>query len=302
MPALKNIIKFGWENFTRSKGLNLPVIFIMAVMIFAATSLFLARGLSDFLIEEFEKQVDVSVFFKKDAKEENILQIRDELRKLSSEIEEVDYIPREMALERFQQGHFDEPVLLEALDELQDNPFSAHLNITAISPEYYANISSFLQDARFNDVVEKISYNKSRQTIERLIAATSFVNRGGIFASSFLAVLVVIIIFNIVKLSITIFKEEITAMRLVGASNWFIRGPFLLHNILCGILAVLMVDILLFLGLLYFNIKLGHWLGSFNLLNYFQEHLLLIICGQMLLIILLGSFSTLFALKKYLKK
>lgn len=298
---IRNILKFGWYNFSRNKGLNLQVIFIMAIVVSTITLLFLFQGMSNFFITEIEKRVDISVFFKKDASEEDILRVRDGLAGLSQEIKTVDYITKEMALARFQQRHSEEPEYLEVLEEIQENPLSAHLDIKASDPGYYVHISNFLEDEKFSNVIDKISYNKSKQAIERLISITSMIKKLGIVLSAVLIFVLFVITFSIIKLLVIILKDEITAMRLVGAGSWLIRMPFIFQSILCGIFAVILVDALLFLGLLYLNVKDGTFWG-FSFLNYFQSQIL-VLCGvQLGLVTILGCLFTIFALKKHLKK
>lgn len=298
---LKNVFKFGWDHFSRNKGLSLQVIFIMSIAVLTVTSLFMFKGLTDFLISEVQKKVDVSVYFKKDVPEEKILQVKEELFKFSREVQDVDYVSREQALKSFSQKHQDDSVYLKALEELQENPFLASLNIKASNPDYYAQIYSFLQNKEFGSVVEKVSYNKTKEAIERLIAIINGVKKAGVFLSIILGVFVIIITFNVIKLSILIARDEVMMMRLVGASNWFIRGPFLVQGFFCALFAVLMVNIFFFLGLLYLNAKIDVWFLDFNFVNYFQEHLPTLLVVQIGLAIILSTFATSLALKKHLK-
>jgi len=125
--------------------------------------------------------------------------------------------------------------------------------------------------------------------------------KGGIVLSVILALLIALITFNTVKLTIGSFKEEISTMRLVGASNWFIRGPFLIQGLLYGIISVLIVDIVLFSVLYFLNPKLGNWFLDFNLLNYFKTNFFLLVSVQFIFSVILGVFSSFIAVHRYLK-
>ena len=299
--SLKRILKFAWQGISRNKGLSLQVVFIMTVAVFVLTSLFIFNELSTFLISRVQEKVDISVYFKKEVAEEEILEVREGLSKFSKEIESVNYISKSQAQEIFLERHKNDSLYLTALEEVGDNPFLAHLNIRAKDPVFYAQISSFLVEGPFKNLVEKISYYESEDVINKLFALSSKIKRTGIYFSIFLVFLVFLITFNTVKLTIFSFKEEIATMRLVGAANWFIRGPFLIQGFLYGIFSVLIVDILLFTTLSVSNPDLQNWLFNFNLLEYFKENLSVILLWQIVFAFFLGIISSFFAVRKYLK-
>ena len=111
---LKRILKASWLNFRRNIGLSLATIFILLITISLITYLFLFRQISQFLIAELEAKVDISVYFREDSPEEEILKAEDELSKMS-EVKEVEYISQEMAREKFIQKHKDNLLLMASL-------------------------------------------------------------------------------------------------------------------------------------------------------------------------------------------
>lgn len=299
--SFKRILKFGWQGFWRNKGLSSQVIFVMAIVVVFGTSLFLFREISFLLIEEAQNKVDVAIYFKKEAPEESILAVQKELSDFKEKIKSVHYVSRVEALESFKQRHQGNKTYLTALEEVEDNPFLASLNIKAYTPEHYAFISNFLEEGIFRNLIERISYYENEKVINRLFALTSQVKTTGLIASLFLGLLVILITFNTVKLTILASREEIETMRLVGASNWFIRGPFLAQGVLYGIFAVLIVDVLLLILVFSFNTKLATWLLNFNVLAYFQNNLLAILLAQFASTVFLGIVSSYIAVRKYLK-
>ncbi|RLC39835.1 MAG: hypothetical protein DRH33_01755 [Candidatus Nealsonbacteria bacterium] len=298
---LKRILKFGWQSFVRNKGLSFQVIFIMIVAVLTVTSLFLLQEISSFLISEIQKKVDIAVYFKKDVDESQILEVKKALSEFSDKIESIDYISKNKAQEIFLQKHKKDPLYLQALEEIGENPFLASLNIKAKSPNFYANISDFLVRGPFQDIIEKVSYYESEKVINRLFSLTEEVKTIGIGLSIIVGILVLLITFNTVKLTIFAFRDEITTMKLVGASNWFIRGPFLVQSLFYGIFGVLIADLILFTTLYFFNSRLERWLLNFDLLSFFQENLLFLILIQLGFTLFLGIVSTTLAVRKYLK-
>ena len=158
--SFKRILKFGWQGFWRNKALSAQVIFIMMITVFVLTSLFVFKQISGFMIEEAQKKVDVSVYFKKEVVESRILEVKEKIETFSNEIERVDYVSTESAKESFIEKHKDDALYMTALANVEGNPFFASLNISAKTSDQYAYIASFLEEAPYVSLIEKVSYNK----------------------------------------------------------------------------------------------------------------------------------------------
>ena len=301
--SFKRVLKFGWQGFARNKGLSFQVIFIMGVAVFLITSLFLAKGTAEFLMTEVQKHVDLSVYFKEDVTEEEVLQVKEGLSQFSEEVQAIDYVSKEMAHIIFQEDHKSDILWLEALEEIEGNPFPASLNIRADNPVHYAKISDFLETSDFSNFIGRISYNqvKNQRAIERLFDLNTALKVGGIIFILVVGILIILITSNIIKLTIVARKEELTTMRLVGASNWFVKGPFVAQSILYGVFAVVLINLLFFGGLYLFNTNIQTWLLRFDLLGYFKINFLSIFLFQFSFVVLLGIFSSLVAVRKYSK-
>lgn len=299
--SLKRILKFAWQGFSRNKVLGFEVMFIMAIAVFLITSLFLFQGISNFLIKEVQSKVDVSVYFKENVLEEEILNVERDLYKFSNEIESVKYISREKALQNFIEKHKQEPIYLEALEQIGYNPFLPSLNIKARDPSYYAPISNYLSQDSLQGVIERVSYFQNKKVIDKLSSITANVKTVVISLSLILGLLAVLITFNTIKLTIFTSKEEISTMQLVGASNWFIKGPFVIQGIFYGIASILAVNLLFLITFAFFSYRLETFFLGFNLLNYFQTNFLSLFLIQIAFAGILAIFSTLLALHKYLK-
>jgi len=301
LTSLKRILKFSWIGFLRNKALVIEVIFVMTISISLITCLFLSQGLSEFLINYLEDKADISVYFKQNTSEQEIIKVEEALYQFSNEIESVEYISQEKALQIFTETHKDDPDSLEALEQVGDNPFLPSLVIKTLDPVYYIQISNYLSQDSFKDVIEKIPYYDSRRVIDRLSAITDTIKTITIVLGLILGLLAVLITFNTIKLTIFASKDEISTMRLVGASSWFIKGPFVIQGILYGVISILVVDILFFIFLIFFSPKLQIFFSGFNLFNYFQAE-----CGSLFLIQItfvgiVSIVSTLLALNKHLK-
>jgi len=296
----KRIFRGSWLNFRRNSGLFLATIFILVITISLIGSLFFFHKISQFLISELEAKVDISVYFKEDSPEEEVLKAKDELSKMS-EVKEIEYISQEMAQETFIQKHKDNPLLMASLEEIGENPFLASLNIEAWKPDQYETLANFLGNANFKNLIEKIDYYQRKPVIERLSAITSTINKTGIGISIILALLSFLVAFNTIRLAIFNQREEISIMRLVGASNWFIRGPFLVQGIVSGFFATLITVLIFFLTCWVLGPKLEILLLDFNLRIFFFQNFWTLFLIQLLTGMGIGIFSSLIAMRRYLK-
>lgn len=298
--TFKRIFRSSWHGFSRNGGLVFANIFILAMTVLLISSLFLLKDASSFLVSVLKEKIDVSVYFKFEAAEEEILEVKEEIAKIP-EVKEVEYVSQQEALEFFIQKHQDNPVLLESLQEVGINPFLASLNIKAFEASQYQAVASFFENSGFNNLIEKIDYYQRKPVIDRLFSLTSNINRIGLILALILAVIASLITFNTVRLAIYHCREEIKIQRLVGASNWFIRGPFLIQGVISGFFSFL-ISFLLFALISYFvspNIEfLFPGLSLFNLFlaNFWFFFLIQIATGTGL-----GLFSSFFAIRRYLK-
>ena len=299
--SFKRILKFGWQGFWRNKALSAQVIFIMMITVFVLTSLFVFKQISGFMIEEAQKKVDVSVYFKKEVVESRILEVKEKIETFSNEIERVDYVSTESAKESFIEKHKDDALYMTALANVEGNPFFASLNISAKTSDQYAYIASFLEEAPYVSLIEKVSYNKNREVIDKLFGIASNIEKGGLVLSIFFAILVLLITFNTVKLSIFSSKREIATRKLVGASNWFIRGPFLVQSILYALASVIIFDVIFVGFVVFLNSKMQTLFLDFNLVSVLKSNGLYLILVQLVCTISLGAVSSFLASRKYTK-
>ncbi|MDD2696947.1 MAG: permease-like cell division protein FtsX [Candidatus Pacebacteria bacterium] len=297
---LKRAFRSGWKSLARDGGLVAANIFIMAMVIAMITSLFIFKDASDFLIEKLQEKVDISVYFKYETAEEDILKVKDEITNIP-QVREVEYISKEEAFKRFTEKHQDNTVLMESLSEVGTNPFLASLDIKAFQANQYEAVATFLDDSNFDYLIEKVDYHERKPVIERIFALTSNFNKAGIVFSIILAIVAILVAFNTIRLAIYNSREEIKIQRLVGASNRFIRGPFLVQGAVCGFAAAL-ICLLLFLVLTWgFNSKVEYLFPGLSLFQIFVGNFWLILLIQITAGVGLGMLSSLIAVRRYLR-
>jgi len=298
--SFKRIFQSGWLNFSRNSGLTFATIFILILTILVITSLFALKKGTNLLIAVVEEKVDISVYFKEESSEEEIVKIQQEIVKIP-QVKNIEYISKEKALQNFIQKHKDDPTLMESLEELGRNPFLASLNIQSSDPTQYKEISDILENSQFKNSIEKVDYYQKEPIIDRLFAFTSFLNRSGLVFTLVLVTLSILVAFNTIRLAILNFKTEIQVMKLVGASNWYVRGPFLVQGGISGLISVSAAFLITFSIAYFLGPKMEILFTGLNIFNYFKESLGSILLLQFGTGIVLAIFSSFIAIRKYLK-
>ncbi len=301
MPKpIKRVFKSGWKKFCQNFGLSIATIFILVLTISLATVLFIVRDTTKIIIEDLQEKVDISVYFNQDCPEEDILAIKEELKSFS-EVKEIEYVSKEKALEEFTERHEDEEIIMGSLAELGRNPFLSSLNIKSWESSQYEEVDIFLENSEFKDKIADVDYFEKKPVIERIFSISTQINQTGIVLAIIFSIIALLIVFNHVRMAILSFRREVEIQRLVGASNWFIRGPFVVQGIISGLFAAIICILVFSATICYLSNKIGEISNGFNLAEYFTANLVNIFILQLLVGIGLGVISSLIAIRKYLK-
>jgi cell division transport system permease protein len=296
----KRIFHSGWQGMTRDGGMAIANIFIMVMAISVITSLFLFRDISQFVIRGLQEKVDVSVYFKYEVAEEDVLRVKEAVSGIP-EVKEVNYVSKQEAFERFTEKHGSNPVLMESLTEVGTNPFLASLGIKAFQAYQYEAVVGFLESPQYDYLIEKIDYHERKPVIESIYSLTSNFNKAGIAFSVVFILIAVLVAFNAVRLSIYNSREEIKIQKLVGASNWFVRGPFLAQGMICGFFAAVFCFLLFTLLTWGLDSKAELLFPGLGLFSFFVSNIWMILLIQLASGIVLGILSSLIAVRRYLK-
>lgn len=268
-------------------------------MLFVMGNLIFISAFAATALQMFQSKIDVTVYFISDAQENQILAIRKEIEAIP-EVIEVDYISREQALSDFRDRHKDNAFIASALDEIGTNPLEASLNIKADDPLHYGAISDFLVKKNY-PIIDKINYLENKTVIERLTSIIGAVRGAGSVIALVLAFVAILVTFNTIRLAIYAVREEIGIMRLVGATQWFIRGPFLVSGVLYGLSAAIVVTLVFFPLTWAIAPKVMLVMPGFDLFHYFLNNFFeffIIMLGSS---VVLSVFSSAIAMRKYLK-
>lgn len=300
ITTLFRIIKYGFQNFYRNGLLSVATIVVLTLTLSVFQGLVIFQTVSGAALASIQDKIDISAYFKSSAPEDEILKIERSLRGLA-EVKEVEYISREKALQLFKERHKDDATIAKALEELGDNPLSAALNVKANDPKEYSAIAAYLENEQFKQVVDKVTFGQNQLAINRLIKIIDTADAFGIGVTLALALIAIIVTFNTVRLAIYSNREEIGVMRLVGASNAYIRGPYVIEGILYGAVAAVGVFALA-LPIIYASSPyVSVFIPGLNLLSYFYGNALALLGYTLLLGMGLGILSSSIAITRYLR-
>ena len=237
------IVVAAWKHFVRNIWLSLTTIFVLLLAMLSVNVLVGVNALLTNAVGLLEDKVDVSVYFKADTAQGVLDQAKFFVMGLP-QVRSAELIPAEQALEAFKRRHAGDEATLSALNEIDGNPLGATLIVKAKRTSDYAFLLEALQNPQFNFAIESKNFENHEDAIQRVRLIGQSVRSFGIGLIAVFAVFSVLIVFNTIRVAIYTQREEIGVMRLVGASNAFVRWPFVLEGLLlAGIAMVLATGI-----------------------------------------------------------
>ncbi|MBI5134259.1 MAG: ABC transporter permease [Candidatus Taylorbacteria bacterium] len=298
----RRIIKSGFVSFWRNGFVSLSSVLIMTLTLFVLGSLMFASALLNSSLDEIRSKVDVNVYFAPSADEEEILALRNKVEALP-EVAQVEYVSRDQALENFKAQHENDEITLQALEELGENPLGAILNIRAKETSQYEGIAKFLdsESGENGQFIDKVNYYQNKAAIDSLTRMIDGSRKIGLAITIVLIAISILITLNTIRLAIYIAREEISVMRLVGASNRYIRGPFVISGVMYGVVSAL-ATLVVFYPVTYWVSSITEtFFSGFSLFDYYTANFAQVSALIIGVGILLGAISSYLAVRRYLK-
>jgi len=298
--VISRIFHFGFKNFWRNGWLTTITVVIMTLALLVFSWLIFFGVVTSRAAASIEDKIDISVYFNTNTSEDEILNIQQSLEGLS-QVQSVDYVSRDQALSTFKQNHSADQTITQAVNELDSNPLEASLNIKAKNPSEYGAIADYLSSGDLSQYIDSVSYTQNQSIIDRLAHIVKTVEVGGVVVMIVFALLAGLVVFNTIRLAIYANREEIGIMRVVGASNPLVRGPYVVEGMLCGAISAF-VALVISAPILYaVNPYLNIFIPGMNLFQYFLSHAVALFCYLLLFGIALGGASSFIAVRRYLK-
>ena len=298
--SLKRVFKKGKSIFKRNGWLTIATVITMFLSILVFTGVLIMNYTSNKFVTSLKDKIDISIYFKSAIEESEILVVQEQLGKVEGVVK-TEYISIDKALEFFKEKYGHNEVLLKALEEIGENPLSASLNIKIKDSNDYEKILAYIETAVFKDKLVNINFTENRDLLNKTTSLINSLRIGSMVITVVLTAVAVIVAFNTIRIAIYSMREEINIMKLVGATNWFVRGPFVLAGCFYGIIAALLSAICYIPLILTIGRKFDAFLGNISITGYFFSNIFILILAQIGFGMVIGIIASVFAVSKYLE-
>jgi cell division transport system permease protein len=302
LVPLYRVIKFAAVNFWRNIWLAIVTTTIMSMCLFVVMMLFGLNLVINQAIHTLHEQVDVSVYFKPEITPEVVQEFQTSLQQIPG-VREVVYISKDSALENFKQKFSDNPVILESLTELAENPLGDTLIIQAESIDDYDLVLQVLNNEELTPYIQEKNFQDYNTIITKISDISSTVNRIGLFLSIIFLLIAILVTFNTIRIAIYTYRSELGIMRLVGASKAFIEWPFFVEGFFYALIAVFITTAAIYPIASAVQPFLDKFFGpsTLNLIKYLNASFIKIVGLQLLAAVVISIFSSWLAVRKYIK-
>jgi len=299
---LIRVIKEGFVNFYRDKWLTIATITIITLTLYLiGATFFLWVGVSQ-TIAVIEKRINVSVYFDYDVPEDRIKKIERDIREHNTrEIKDIRYVSQEEALKKFKEEEKDNEDIQKALEVIGENPLPPSLVITANHIKDYDVIDAFFKK-KYGDLILSTNFEKNKEVIEQIQQRITFTRNATFFLSILFIAIAVLVTFNTIRMSIYAHRKEFEVMRLVGASNLYVKIPVITEGILYGIISALVAVLFLIVTIYAIDPFAQKTLSDANIFSFYRKSIALM--GMITIVsgVILGFVSSYIAILRYLKK
>jgi len=303
--TLRRIIRTGCINFVRNAQLSIAAMAVMLITLTIVLFSIIANATFTNTIKQITDRIDISVYLKDSVDAKQTKKLTSQINKLPN-VKSVDYVSKDQALIEYKKQNTNNLDLLLAISQT-DNPLPATIRIKPKDPNKINDIKIFLEKPNIKALQsDETSYSGDRKAaVDKITNATAFLRRAGAISVLVFAFISMLIIFNTIQMAIFNRRDELTIMRLLGASTSYIRGPFVVESMLYGIFsAVISVVLLNALFVVSSSTLQASSLGllDINYANqYFGNHFWLFLTLQLVIGIFIGAASSIIATRRYLK-
>lgn len=281
-----------WRHVRRSPYQALAAILITTLTFFVISVFTILILGSSQIINYFESKPQVTAFFKDETKQENIDALKKQLES-SEKVATIKFVSKQDALKIYREQNKNDPLLLELVTA---EILPASLEISATKIDYLADLSESLKNS---PIVSEVIFQ--RDVVSTLTDWTAAIRRIGVALVFVLALVSIFITMTIIGIKISQKKEEIEIMRLIGATYWYIRWPFIFEGIFYGVISAFIGWALTSIALWYATPFLSSFLKGIPILPVPPIFLAEMLGANLLIAVFLGIFASFLAVFRYLK-
>ncbi|MDO8598480.1 MAG: permease-like cell division protein FtsX [bacterium] len=302
LTSFGRLLKFAVRDFARNIWLSVTTILILTLTLVSVQVLLTVNVAGRIALEELESRVDLRVQFLPAVSETEVDAVRVRIQQ-RPEVRAVEHRARAQVLEEFQTAHRGNTEILEALTELGENPFGPELRIQVHRPEDLAAVAREFEDPTISASVTETGAGDRLALVERLSALTAKLRTAGIALSGLSFIVTLLIIINAMRIATYARRDEVGIMKLVGATNWFVRTPFLIMGVLSSAVATGIAQAITIPSLRALEPTFIEFLGTrgVDIATFFRDHLWTIIGAEFLGLAFLTVLISAIAIRRYLR-
>ena len=301
---LTRVIKFAIQSLFRNFWLSIVTITIVILALFSISFLLIFNLMTDHVLSVVESKTDVYIDLTNQATPNQAKIMVEELSRLSA-VKEVEFITPEATLENFKARHQGNPLILESLEALEENPFQGSIRLNVHDIEEFPIILEELSKKEYADYleIEDKEFTDSKLLISGISDYSKKIQRGALFVSLLFILISILVVFNTIQVGIYTHREEIGIMKLVGASNSFVRSPFLIEGMVYSFMAVIILMALLYPILSFLQPYIDSFFKEYatNLVSLLNHNFLKVFGVQLLVAVVITVVSSFIAVRRYLK-
>ncbi len=300
--SIARMVKFTSQNVLRNFWLSFITSTIFVLTLITVNVVIFMNVVASSVLETIEQKVEVTFSFTTTTPG-NIVESAQGYLRGFSQVRDVEYVSGEEALTAFTQRYQNDEVILSSLDELGENPFGPSLVVSTYSTQDFEFISDAMETPEYSQYIEEQDFTDYEQVISKIEALNTKIKFGGFGLALLFGLIAILIIFNTIRVAIYVHRDEIAIMKLVGANDWFIRGPFVLEALLYSIVSTIVIVVIVFTALSASSSQMISFFGESGggIIQYFKENAIVIFGFEFLGLAMLSLLTTGFAMRKYLK-
>lgn len=259
--SLYRIFKFAVQNLYRNWWLTAVTTLVLILTLTSINGLLILNLMMQSTIKAVENQVDVSIYFKPNVSESRAREVRTILNRISG-ITSIRLVKPEEALAAFEARYERDSAIAEALKVLEQNPFGSTLVIKAEAPDVYKSVLETIAKKDFRDLIADHTFDDHVLLVEKVGKFSRRLNQFGITVSAIFGIIALLIAITTVRVALYTHREAIGIMKLVGASNWFVRLPYLIGGAILSMISVGIAFLILFASLPFIEANTAHFVGN----------------------------------------
>lgn len=298
------IIKFAWQGFFRNIWLSLVTIIIIVLSLVSVSVFLLSNIMAEHILTVVQDKTEVYIDLTKEATAEQAQFLVDQLNSLAAVKEAVFITPAE-ALENFKVRHQNDPLMIESLAALETNPFTGSIKLKIEQLDDFPAILNELSKEEYTKFLEvdDQEFIQSKLLVEKISEYSTKIQDTWKIISLIFIIISLLVVYNTIQINIYTQREEIGIMKLVGASNSFIRSPFLFEGMLYSLIGLIILLAIIYPALIFIQPYLDSFFQDYtlNMVETLNQQWFRFFGIQILVAVLITVVSSYLATRKYLR-